>query len=361
MKLEQSFTVAAPIDQVWAALVDVERVAPCLPGAQITERGEDGSYRGQFTVKLGPTTAAYTGTLKMEELDEGGRTAVMSARGTDRRGQGGASAMIRSTVTHEGDATRVEVVTDFAITGRLARFGRGGMIEDVSKRLLREFASCLQSTLDAGGPTAAAGEGSTATPAFPPAEAAPAGAPGAGDAAVAAAAAEAAAAGEPVAPRSVAEPPDLPGMSAATVAHLDPGAGGAPRPVPGPIPVPGPPGAGDAGVTAPPPLPPLAPPPNPPAGAAPPGPAPPPLPPLAPPPNPPAGGAPPGPAPPPHAAPTAGTAEGAPPAPPQPPSAQPQAKPLDAAELMRGVLKDRLRALWKRLGAFLRAGRRGSS
>jgi carbon monoxide dehydrogenase subunit G len=73
MKLEQSFTVAAPADEAWAALVDVERVTPCLPGAQVTERAEDGSYRGQFTVKVGPPAAAYTGTLKMEELDEGAR------------------------------------------------------------------------------------------------------------------------------------------------------------------------------------------------------------------------------------------------------------------------------------------------
>lgn len=147
MKLEQSFTVDAPLDLVWSALIDVQRVAPCLPGAQITQAGDDGSYSGTFTVKLGPTTAAYNGVLRMEAIDEARRTATMSARGTDKRGQGGAHATIVSTLLAEGDTTRVNVATDFTITGRLARFGRGGMIEDVSNGLLRDFASCLQETL----------------------------------------------------------------------------------------------------------------------------------------------------------------------------------------------------------------------
>ena len=80
MKLEQTFTVAAPVEQVWEALVDVERVAPCLPGAQITGRDDEGNYKGTFSVKLGPTTAAYTGTLRMEALDEAARRATMAAR-----------------------------------------------------------------------------------------------------------------------------------------------------------------------------------------------------------------------------------------------------------------------------------------
>ena len=146
MKLEQSFTVAAPVEAVWAALIDVERVAPCLPGAEITGADEDGAYHGTFTVKLGPTTAAYNGTLRLDEVDEAAHTVVMSARGTDKRGQGGATATIRSVVAPDdaGEGTKVEVDTDFTITGRLARFGRGGMIEDVSRRLLGDFSTCLQ-------------------------------------------------------------------------------------------------------------------------------------------------------------------------------------------------------------------------
>ena len=156
MKLEQSFDIDAPIQQVWEALIDVQRVAPCLPGAAITGVGEDGGYHGTFTVKIGPTTAAYNGSLHMESVDEATHTATMRASGTDKRGQGGAKATIVSTMTDVGGATRVDSVTDFSITGRLARFGRGGMIQDVSNRLLREFSNCLQARLAADARTAAA-------------------------------------------------------------------------------------------------------------------------------------------------------------------------------------------------------------
>jgi uncharacterized protein len=160
MKLEQSFEVAAPLEQVWRTLIDVEHVAPCLPGAAVTGRNEDGSYNGTFTVKIGPTTASYTGKLEMENIDEASHTATMNAQGTDKRGQGGAKATILSRLAPaDGQGTRVEVVTDYHITGRLARFGRGGMIEDISERLLREFAKRLQSSLAAQPETDAAPDG----------------------------------------------------------------------------------------------------------------------------------------------------------------------------------------------------------
>jgi uncharacterized protein len=149
MKLDQSFEVKAPLDEVWSALIDIERVAPCLPGAEVTEAGDDGEFKGTFSVKLGPTTAAYNGTLKMENVDEASHTATMRANGTDKRGQGGAKAQITSVLKEVEGGTRVDVSTDFTITGRLARFGRGGMIQDVSNRLLREFAACLQRNLEA--------------------------------------------------------------------------------------------------------------------------------------------------------------------------------------------------------------------
>jgi len=148
MKLEQSFEVEAPIAEVWAALIDLERVAPCLPGAAITERDEDGTYHGTFQVKLGPATAAYRGTIKIDEADEASHRATLKARGTDKRGQGGASATIVNTLSEkEGGGTRVDAVTDFTITGRLAAFGRGGMMQDISNRMMRDFATCLQSRL----------------------------------------------------------------------------------------------------------------------------------------------------------------------------------------------------------------------
>jgi len=157
VKLEQSFEVAAPIDTVWTALTDLERVAPCLPGASITDHDDDGTYHGTFQVKLGPTTASYRGTIKIESADETTHTATLKARGTDKRGQGGASATIVNTLSEHEGGTRVEAVTDFSITGRLARFGRGGMMEDISNRMMRDFATCLSSRL-ADAPTAPSGE-----------------------------------------------------------------------------------------------------------------------------------------------------------------------------------------------------------
>jgi uncharacterized protein len=149
VKLEQSFEVRAPVERVWETLIDIERVAPCLPGAEITEAGDDGSYRGSFSVRLGPTTAAYRGELHLQEVDEGSRRVVMSASGQDKRGQGSAKATIVSTMRDEGDVTYVDVETDLTITGRLARFGRGGMIQDISNRLLKEFADCVQQRIEA--------------------------------------------------------------------------------------------------------------------------------------------------------------------------------------------------------------------
>jgi uncharacterized protein len=159
VKLEQSFEVHAPLERVWETLIDVERVAPCLPGAEVTHCEGD-TYQGIFSVRLGPTTAAYRGELKMEELDEASHRVTMRATGQDQRGQGTAKASIVSTMRKEGDVTQVEVETDFTITGRLARFGRGGMIQDISNRLMQEFADCLQQRIEA---PPAAGESKSGT------------------------------------------------------------------------------------------------------------------------------------------------------------------------------------------------------
>jgi uncharacterized protein len=158
VKLEQSFEVDAPLETVWAALIDVQRVAPCLPGAELTDASDDGTYKGTFAVKIGPAKASYNGTMTMAEVDDAAHRVVMNASGTDKRGQGGAKAIMASTLSERpGGGTRVDVETDLTITGRLASFSRGGMIQDVSNRLLGEFASCLQATLAADEP-APAGE-----------------------------------------------------------------------------------------------------------------------------------------------------------------------------------------------------------
>jgi uncharacterized protein len=216
MKIEHAFDVEAPIQTVWEALTDIERVSPCLPGAEINERQDDGSYKGTFTVKLGPTTASYRGTLRFDELDEASHTVTMRGDGTDKRGQGGVKATVISRMREEGGATHVEVDTDLNITGRLARFGRGGMVQDVSTKLLDRFAECLKQDLTAP-PAAAEPERATAAPAAPAPtvdDAAATEAAGAGPAAAAAAASGptdgGAAASPPPPPQAPPRPPSEP-------------------------------------------------------------------------------------------------------------------------------------------------------
>src|SRR3954453_4678939 len=137
MKLEHSFEVAAPVETVWKTLIDLEQVAPCLPGAAITGHDDDGTYHGTFQVKLGPTTASYRGTIRIHDMDEAAHTATLAAKGTDKRGQGGATATIVNTLSPtDAGGTRVSADTDFTITGPLSSFGRNSMIKETSNPML---------------------------------------------------------------------------------------------------------------------------------------------------------------------------------------------------------------------------------
>jgi carbon monoxide dehydrogenase subunit G len=149
MKLENDFTVPASIDQAWAVLLDVPRVAPCLPGATVEpEQGEDGEYKGQMKIKIGPITASYKGTVKIQETDEANHVVAMRAQAKDARGQGTAAATITSTMEEVADGTKVTVVTDMRVTGPAAQFGRGVM-QDVSAKLMTRFAECLAEQMQA--------------------------------------------------------------------------------------------------------------------------------------------------------------------------------------------------------------------
>ncbi len=164
MKINNEFTVAAPIQQAWDTMLNLERIAPCLPGAAIQEEKDEGEYDGTMKVKIGPITANYKGTVKFEEVDEGNHRAVLQATGRDARGQGTASATIVSTLQEVGDGTKVSVETDMKLTGRAAQFGRG-IAQDVATKMLDQFASCLEEEIT-GGPEAgaAAAEGEAAEP-----------------------------------------------------------------------------------------------------------------------------------------------------------------------------------------------------
>ncbi|GAA3456936.1 SRPBCC family protein [Dactylosporangium matsuzakiense] len=145
MQLENSFTVPVPVDQAWAVLLDIERIAPCMPGATLTAvEGDD--FTGTVKVKLGPVSLTFKGTGKFVERDEAAHRVVISANGADSRGGGTARATVTATLAGAGDETQVNVSTDLDVTGKAAQFGRG-LIGDVSGRLIGQFADCLAGKL----------------------------------------------------------------------------------------------------------------------------------------------------------------------------------------------------------------------
>jgi hypothetical protein len=145
MELTNAFRVSIPPADAWKVLTDAERIAPMLPGAQLQEIEGD-ELRGIIKVKVGPITAQYKGTASWVERDEAAGRAVLKASGRDTRGQGNASATITATLTPDGDATKVEVVTDLTITGKVAQFGRG-VLADVSGKLIGQFVDALEADL----------------------------------------------------------------------------------------------------------------------------------------------------------------------------------------------------------------------
>jgi carbon monoxide dehydrogenase subunit G len=168
MQLKHSFTVPAPVDEAWSALIDIERIAPCMPGAAL-DSVEGDSFTGRVKVKLGPVNLTYRGQASFVEKDPGARRAVIDARGKDQRGNGTASARISASLAEAGEVgTRVDVLTDLDITGRPAQFGRSVMA-DVGDRLLAQFSSRLAEEL-ASGPTPAPAAEVDGGPAGPAAE-----------------------------------------------------------------------------------------------------------------------------------------------------------------------------------------------
>jgi carbon monoxide dehydrogenase subunit G len=131
MKLENEFRVGVPVEDAWRVLLDVERIAPCMPGAQLQEVEGD-QYRGIVKIKVGPITAQYKGAARITEVDDANHRAVLRAEGRDTRGQGNASATVTTTLQPDGDGTRVSIDSDVTITGKVSQFGRG-VIVDVSR------------------------------------------------------------------------------------------------------------------------------------------------------------------------------------------------------------------------------------
>ena len=156
--IENEFTVAASPDDTYALMTDVERVAPCIPGASITGRRDDGAYDALVTMKMGPISLTYKGIIEIIEQDDAARTAVMRAKATEAKGQGTAQATLTMDIDDAGGgSTTVKVGSDILVTGRVAQMGRG-IMTDVAGKMIGEMAKAMEATLVAGAEAKAQGE-----------------------------------------------------------------------------------------------------------------------------------------------------------------------------------------------------------
>jgi len=162
--IENAFTVAAPAEDLWTYLLDVERIAPCLPGAEITEVVDDATWKGNVQVKFGPVSLTFAGTVTMRERSDTAHRIVLAATGLEQRGKGAASASVTSWLEPAADGgTSVTLQAEITLSGAVAQLSRG-LLPEVSKKLTQEFADCLEHNLSVDAASrAAATEGSPAT------------------------------------------------------------------------------------------------------------------------------------------------------------------------------------------------------
>jgi uncharacterized protein len=144
LEFDNSFIVAAPMDKTWEILKDIERIAPCLPGAELTEVIDDDNYKGKVSVRLGPVALTFQGQVTFLERDDANYTAKVKAQGADARGRGGANADVTFGLSEGEGGTAVNIHTDLQLSGSVAQYGRGvGMITDLSSQLIGQFAKRL--------------------------------------------------------------------------------------------------------------------------------------------------------------------------------------------------------------------------
>lgn len=141
MLIENEFEVAAPLEQVWKHMQDVPRIAPCLPGAELTDSDGD-VFKGRVTTKMGPVSLKFSGTAQIVERDEAAKKIVMNATGSEEKGKGQASMSVTSTMVPSGSGTKVKVAQDLQLSGAAAQFGRG-MVQDVTSVIMASFAKCI--------------------------------------------------------------------------------------------------------------------------------------------------------------------------------------------------------------------------
>jgi carbon monoxide dehydrogenase subunit G len=145
MEFDNAFEVPLPPERAWTLLMDVERIAPCMPGGQLTEVVDDKTYKGNIAVRLGPVALTFAGTVVFEALDHANRMARVRAQGTDAKGRGGAHAVSTFRLEPAADGSRVLVHTDLSLSGSVAQYGRGvGMIQATAAQLMKQFAAALR-------------------------------------------------------------------------------------------------------------------------------------------------------------------------------------------------------------------------
>ena len=148
MEIENEFTVPAPIDHVWAYLLDVERVAPCMPGAELTEVVDDTTWKGKVNMKLGPVSLSFAGTVTMQDRDDVAHKIVLAAKGMEQKGKGAANASVTSWLEDGQGETHVKMQADIHLTGTVAQLSRG-LLPEVSRKLTQQFADCLARSMGA--------------------------------------------------------------------------------------------------------------------------------------------------------------------------------------------------------------------
>jgi carbon monoxide dehydrogenase subunit G len=161
--IENEFTSPAPVDHLWAYLLDVERVAPCMPGAELTETIDDRNWKGKVLMKLGPVSLSFSGSVSMDERDDAGHRVVLHAKGMEQKGKGAANAVVTSWLEPGDGVTTVKMQADITLTGAVAQLSRG-LLPDISKKLTQQFADCLQASMATSEAAGATGDGDGSAP-----------------------------------------------------------------------------------------------------------------------------------------------------------------------------------------------------
>jgi carbon monoxide dehydrogenase subunit G len=188
--IQNEFAVAAPVDFLWRYLLDVERIAPCLPGAELTDVVDDRNWKGKLNMKFGPVSMSFAGTITVESRDDAAHRVVLAAKGMEQRGKGAASAKVTSWLEPGNGTTTVKMQADITLTGAAAQMSRG-LIPEISKKLTQQFADCLEASMGAAEAASSApsaldatewggGSGTGSAPAVAPQASRPAGGIGLG-------------------------------------------------------------------------------------------------------------------------------------------------------------------------------------